>query len=677
MAYVRTATEDGEVQVSFVMAKTHVSPIKKKQTIPRLELLGAMEGLALAMVVTSELQENIKDVVFHTDSQIVLRWINSSTCKFEVFVENRIGKIVQETDRKQWRFVPGVDNPADMCSRGLQPQQLSDLEAFHGGPTFLQLEASEWPKWDALHESDDEMPEAIFINTLITTEDNNVIEQCVKRYSKSLKLKRVIAWCVRFISNIKAKQSKSDLTRDELRVEEMDRALKLCIQQAQVRAYAEEMKVLTSSKTVPAKSDLKLLTPFKDEDGLLRVGGRLGLAPFAYSVKHPIILPPSHRLTLLIVRDFHSDNFHIKSERLLADLRQNYWIPKGRRVVKSIVRTCVPCRKREANAICPFMAPLPVARLTPHVLPFTFTGIDFFGPLMVSMGGRGKRLEKRWICLFTCLTVRAVHLEVADGMSADEFLLCFARFCSIRGKPSEIYTDNGTNFVAAQKELRDDLEKLYQSTDLQAKIACKNVKWQFSPPNAPHFGGAWERLVQSSKRLLRAAVGNQLVNERVLRTVIYEVAAMQNSRPLTQLSVDPSDEEPLTPNHFLFGGLRTYVPLALSELQDFRLSSKQFRQSQQILDHLWTRWMKEMAPELIQRDKWFVQKDSLSVGDLVLVHDPNNIRGQWPVGRVVEIMKSSDNVPRVVKLALSKGRGELVRAISSLVPLIVESDETK
>ena len=133
----------------------------------------------------------------------------------------------------------------------------------------------------------------------------------------------------------------------------------------------------------------------------------------------------------------------------------------------------------------------------------------------------------------------------------------------------------------------------------------------------------------------------------------------------------------MTRNHFLFGGSITYVPLALSELQGFRLSSKQFRQSQQILDHLWTRWMKEMAPELIQRDKWFVQKDSLSVGDLVLVHDPNNIRGQWPVGRVVEIMKSSDNVPRVVKLALSKGRGELVRAISSLVPLIVESDETK
>jgi hypothetical protein len=268
-------------------------------------------------------------------------------------------------------------------------------------------------------------------------------------------------------------------------------------------------------------------------------------------------------------------------------------------------------------------------------------------------------------------------LEVADGMSADEFLLCFARFCSIRGKPSEIYTDNGTNFVAAQKELRDELEKLYQSTDLQAKIACQHVRWQFSPPSAPHFGGAWERLVQSSKRLLRASLGNQLVNERTLRTVIYEVAAMQNARPLTQLSVDPSDEEPLTPNHFLFGGSRSYVPLALSELQHLRLSSKQFRQSQQILDYLWSRWTKELSPELIQREKWFVHKDSLSIGDLVLVHDPNNIRGQWPVGRVVEIMKSADNVPRVVKLALSKGRGELVRAISSLVPLLVETDENK
>jgi hypothetical protein len=184
---------------------------------------------------------------------------------------------------------------------------------------------SEMPKWDALQGSDDEMPEAVFINTLTITEDNNVIEQCINRYSKSLKLKRVIAWCLRFISNIKAKRSNSNLTRGELRVEEMDRALNLCIKEAQVRVYAEEMKVSTSSKTVPAKSDLKLLTPFKDEDGLLRVGGRLaGETP--------------------------------KSKRLLADLRQDYWFPKGRKVVKSIVRISVPCRKREAKAICPFMA---------------------------------------------------------------------------------------------------------------------------------------------------------------------------------------------------------------------------------------------------------------------------------------------------------------------------------
>jgi hypothetical protein len=144
--------------------------------------------------------------------------------------------------------------------------------------------------------------------------------------------------------------------------------------------------------------------------------------------------------------------------------------------------------------------------------------------------------------------------------------------------------------------LRHDPKKLYLSTDLQVKIACQNVKWQFSPPSAPHFVGAWERLVQSSKRLLRASVVNQLVNEQTLRTVIYEVAAMQNARPLTQLSVDPNDEDPLTLNHILFGGSRSYVPLALSELQDFRLSSKQFRQSQQILDLLWSRWTKEPSP---------------------------------------------------------------------------------
>jgi hypothetical protein len=112
-----------------------------------------MEGLLIAHLVTRELKFDMRTVTFHTDSQIVLRWINSKSCKFELFVENRIGKIVQDTERHQWRFVPGVQNPADLCSRGLQPDHLPELEKFHQGPEFLKLEPEAWPKWAAL-ESD-------------------------------------------------------------------------------------------------------------------------------------------------------------------------------------------------------------------------------------------------------------------------------------------------------------------------------------------------------------------------------------------------------------------------------------------------------------------------------------------------------------------------------------------
>ena len=672
VAYIRTVTESGQVDVAFVMAKTHVSPSKKKQTIPRLELLGEMEGLSLATLISRELKEDLKAVMFHTDSQIVLRWINSRTCKFEIFVENRIGKIVQDTTRRQWRFVPGSDNPADLCSRGLQPHHVAELKLFHHGPIFLRKEASEWPKWEAIDQgSDEELPEIVHINSLTCREDENIIEMCINKLSDKLKVQRVIAWCRRYVLNFKAKYlTKTQGMSGELSVDEMGWALNVCIKQAQTSCFGVEIKRLSSNESIQSSSDLRQLNPFLDSNGILRVGGRLEFSPFSYDVKHPIILPRTHQLTLLLVRNIHESTLHAKSERLLSEVRKKYWIPRCRQLLRSVVCKCVPCRMRNAAAITPMMASLPASRLTPYVRPFTFTGVDFFGPLMVSMGARGRRFEKRWVCLFTCLTIRAVHLEVAEGLSSDEFLLCFSRFCSIRGKPTEVWSDNGTNFVSAEKELREELMRLYQSSDIQANLSCKEIKWKFSPPNAPHFGGAWERLVQSCKRLLKVGLGNSVVNDRILRTIVAEVSAMVNARPLTKVSADPSDHEPLTPNHFLFGQHTSYCPLAKSELQEVKLSNKEFRKCQELLDYVWQRWITELPPDLLPREKWFEHQSTVQLGDVVLVHDPSNFRGQWVKGRVIELIPSKDKVVRTVKLKTHQGRGEIVRAVSRLIPLV-------
>ncbi|XP_057369646.1 uncharacterized protein LOC130690762 [Daphnia carinata] len=367
---------------------------------------------------------------------------------------------------------------------------------------------------------------------------------------------------------------------------------------------------------------------------------------------------------------------YVKTERLLTDLRSSFWILSGRKVVKSVINNCWPCKRTSAKPNPPLMASLPIHRLTPHLPPFTYTGIDYFWPLTVRVGGRGRRHEKRWVSLFTCFTTRAVQLEMANGLSMEEFLLCFSRFVSLRGKPKVVYSGNGTNFVAAEHELRQALEELVtKHQELQTVMARKEIDWHFSPPHGPHFGSVWERIVQSCKRTMKTSIGNCLVTDQVLRTVITEVAALLNARPLTHLSMDPEDPDPLTPNHFLYGGARPYLPLQLADVEDLNVTNKQFLQSQAILQHFWDRWLREYVPRLTEKRKWQENRPNVAVGDLVLAVEPNTVRGQWPMGKVLGIIPSAtDNVVRVVKVKLSNHPKPCIRPVAKLC-IMVSAEE--
>lgn len=676
VAYFRT-TYEHHVDVSFVMSKTHVTPVKGL-TIPRLELQAAVEGLHIALIICRELELDLREVTFHTDSQTVLRWIYSRTCKFEVFVNNRVGKILRNTSRRQWRHVAGVDNPADLCSRGIEPQNVEDLNQFHRGPSFLKIDQSEWTTWEEITEPEESDVNVIRVLAVQTQNDNHTVDQIVNKNTSLLRIQRIMAWVRRFAKNARANQSGDKPTVGELTMLEMSTSLELCIKRSQELAFNEEIYALRKNLELPLKSKLRPFKPFFDDSGQLRVGGRIIHAPVDYSAKHPILLPADQLITQRIVWNYHVTNLHVKAETLLAGLRSHYWILSGRKVIKSVVNNCWPCKRRSAKPIPPLMASLPVHRLTPSRPAFNFTGIDYFGPLTVRVGGRGRRHEKRWISLFTCLTTRAVHLEVSDGLNLEEFLLCFTRFTSLRGKPEVIYSDNGTNLVAAEQELRQALEELTaRFPELQTKMACLKIDWHFSPPYGPHFGGVWERLVQSCKRAMKISISTRLVTDRVLRTVIAEVAALLNSRPLTHLSMDPDDPEPLTPNHFLHGGARPYQALKWSEEKNVDVTAKQFLQSQAIIQHFWKRWLIEYVPHLTERRKWVENRPNITVGDLVLVIEPNTLRGQWPLGKVIEVMPSeTDNVVRVVKVKISSHKNPCVRPITKLC-VIATSKEQK
>lgn len=262
---------------------------------------------------------------------------------------------------------------------------------------------------------------------------------------------------------------------------------------------------------------------------------------------------------------------------------------------------------------------------------------------------------KNWIALFTCLTVRAIHIEIVESLSSDSALMALRRFIARRGCPTRIYSDNGTAFVGASKILPD----LYDFS------VNKGIEWKFIPPSAPFMGGCWERLVGSVKRALKVTLKDRSPRVEVLHTLLIEVEGIINSRPLTHVPVDERSEQALTPFNFLIG--TSANDLCLREFCDADLSRRvDWRKAQRLADHFWQRWTKEYLPLLLPR-RTVPPHQPLKTGDVVLIADGNLPRNCWPMGRVTEIFPGRDNIVRVVNVA-TKG-GVLRRPVRKLVRL--------
>jgi hypothetical protein len=253
--------------------------------------------------------------------------------------------------------------------------------------------------------------------------------------------------------------------------------------------FSDEIANLKQGNPVKLDSPLNPLTPFM-KDGLICTGSRLKHSKHCVT---PVILPNKDDLTTLLIRDTHSKNGHTGTEQVLATLRQRFWIIRGRAAVRRALSTCFLCRRQKAPLLTQQMAPVLEEQVTLDDPPFTNTGVDLFGPFHVKYG-RGT--IKRYGCIFTCLAMRAVHLEVVHTLNTDSFLAAISRFIARRGIPARFFSDNGTNLKAADKELRDGIKRL-NTERLQATMATMKIDWHFNPPHASHLGGLWERLIRS------------------------------------------------------------------------------------------------------------------------------------------------------------------------------------
>jgi len=419
-------------------------------------------------------------------------------------------------------------------------------------------------------------------------------------------------------------------------------------------------------------STLLKFTPFLDEDGILRVGGRVGRADLPYDAKHPRLLRSHGPLGLMVARYYHQRAHHAGTDHVLALMRQDYWILHGRELVRKVARDCMFCKKERLHTTTQLMAELPPQRMHPGP-PFYHTSVDYFGPIDVNISRN--RSDKRYGALFTCMTTRAVHIEVAPSLSTSDFLNVLRVFTNLRGTPKTIYSDQGRNFVGAEKEIAPRLEKLSEDPEFASQMVQRGIKWVFQPPNAPHFGGVHESLVKSAKRamyrVLDRSQQRRLPTDWELKSLMAEVTGFLNSRPLTYVSNDPSDVQALTPNHFLHGRAQVDKPPGVS-VEERALGLKDhYKFVQRLAGEVWEEWIRHYMPTLMARHKWQHLQRNLKVGDVVLLVDQNQPRNRWLMGRIGDVIKGRDGLVR--RVVVKTNHGEYERPITRCV-LLQEDD---
>lgn len=367
---------------------------------------------------------------------------------------------------------------------------------------------------------------------------------------------------------------------------------------------------------------------------------------------------------------------HASQLLLLSSLKERYWPLKGRNLARQVCRTCIRCVRTKPQELSQIMGSLPSDRVRPSRA-FTIVGVDFAGPITTLVNkGRGRKTNKTYIALFICFSTKAIHLEAVSELTTAAFLATLRRFIGRRGRPCTIYSDNGTNFVGADRELTEVYQFLQveTQTELGDKLLKEHIEWKFNPPNSPHMGGLWEAGVKSCKYHLRRVMDNAQFTFEELSTVLVQIEACLNSRPLSSMSDDLMDLQPLTPAHFLVGeSLNSLPELDLTEIPLNRLSHWQM--IQRTLQDFWKRWAAEYLNNLQGRMKWKRAQENLKIHDLVLIKEEHLPPLKWRLGRVIELHPGKDSIVRVVTIRTSSGT--LKRSITKLCKLPISSDTDK
>ncbi|XP_043468337.1 uncharacterized protein LOC122502381 [Leptopilina heterotoma] len=589
--YLRSVNGDGSVMVRLLTARSRVAPMKTL-SLPRLELCGAVLLANLHSKVKEVLTVKIKDSWFWSDSMVALSWIRADLSRWHIFVGNRVSKIQQHTSAEKWNQVRTDQNPADLISRGTELDDLEKLTIWWNGPSY-----SSWTK-----------------------------------------LCRITPYCQRFAGNLKRKKNGLSLITDHLSAEELDKARISLLKLYQEEEFLKELSDLRQNKPINSTSRILTFNPFLDDQGLMRVGGRLANAPISYSKKFPVILATKHMLTVLIIRNMHYKNLHAGAQFFKSVLRELYWIISTDCAILRVIRKCVLGFRLRSKSPTQLMGNLPAERVTSSRA-FAYTGLVYAGPFKIKLSRNVT--GKAYLCVFVCMATKAMHLELASDLSTNTFLNALKRFISRRGKCLSIHSDNGLNFVGAKNELQQIVKSLLTESESKTKIAKfvseNSIAWNFIPPYSPHMGGLWEACVKSAKSHLRTVFNDTPLTFEEFYTLITQVESILNSRPLCPQSTDPHDLTALTPGHFLIGS--SFNSILEKDHLDIPLNR---------------------------------EVENVKVGQMIVIRDDNAPPLRWRLGRIKDLHPGNDGRVRVVSARTSSGI--VKRALPKICILPIEDE---
>nr|XP_043874461.1 uncharacterized protein LOC122764226 [Solea senegalensis] len=395
------------------------------------------------------------------------------------------------------------------------------------------------------------------------------------------------------------------------------------------------------------------LVVYKDQaSGLLMCGGRI--QTFKEDDRAVPLLPFQAWISTLLAREAHSEGHEGVAGTLLR-MRNKAWVIRGRIIAQKVVDKCIVCKKAKARTCQQIMGDLPEERTNPAA-PFQFTSVDLFGPYLVKDDVKRRVSMKVWGVLFCCMSSRAIHVELANTLSTESFLLAYQRFTSVRGHPQKIWSDPGTNFIGAKPVLEEMYTYLrQQNNDSLEGYAGKNGTdwtWRILPADSPHRNGAAEAAVKITKRALQSLGKGEGLTFSEFLTVLKLAANLANERPIDARVQSREDRvRYITPNTLLLGRATQSGDFKAFDYTTYPF--KRLQEMQMQVSHFWKSWSQLAGPNLFIRNKWHTEKRNVAIGDIVWLCDQNALRGQFKLARVISVNADPKGIVRDVHVKVS------------------------